>query len=150
MTTAYQLLEGQHLEPIPDGPSEQEKGRCKKIHRGESFSSPNDWYADRWPEKFRKLDSAQPGTFVFDPTKETWEQFSQRVKGEQQEQAQPSTAVQPSAALTNHGDNGMREMYESMTVKELQSHAAEEEIDLHGATRKDEIVRILLSQAAPV
>jgi hypothetical protein len=66
--------------------------------------------------------------------------------------SQPSNpnAAQPSQHLTLNTSSNERiaeykELYDSMTVPELRKVAAEEEVDLRGASRKEDIVQLLLN-----
>ncbi len=57
----------------------------------------------------------------------------------QQPQPAPQQVAQPQPARAAKGPD----KYDSMSVKELTDFAAECEVDLRGATRKEEIVKIL-------
>lgn len=156
--TRYQLLEGQHIEPSPD----DDKGI--KIERGQFFESANDWYAQRWPEKFALADKRllSQNQHVWDEQRETLEQFNERMRRVkmaplpvpsaapiQQQATNPVSS--PSSKKISNLEEEMMALLESLSVKELQAHAAEEKYDLKGATKREDILRIIKSQlSAPI
>lgn len=140
----YRVLAGSHCEPIPDGKADHEKGRVRIIKQGEEFDSPNEWYADRWPEKFEHKRDDRTSAYTWNPEKETLEQFAQRMKG-------GNSDVQKAAEAGSSTIHEMQpqhsapdlSMLDHMTVKELQAFAESEEIDVQGATRKDDLIRAI-------
>lgn len=101
----------------------------------------------RWPERFEMIQGA---LFSGDPETqmkpdETLNQFAARMV----ELAKSRTIT--SAEVLNPTDSQPQtggqakdlSTFDAMTVKELQAHAAGEEIDLKGATKKEEILNII-------
>lgn len=152
--TRYQLLEGQHIEPSPDD------DRGVKIERGQFFESANDWYAQRWPEKFALADKRllSRNQHVWDEQRETLEQFNERMHrlgmktlpapstlpSQQQQTLNPTPS--PSSKKISNPEEEMMALLETLSVKELQAHAAEEKYDLKGATKREDILRIIKSK----
>lgn len=131
ITTRYQLLAGEHLEPSPgvDG--------GVKIRSGEFFESANNWYANRWPEKFRKVDGEESSPFTWNPQLESLEEFTKRAQQLHTVEQAP-TIPTPSQDVTASPVD-----LDLMTVKQLQVEAASAGIDLKGATRKEDILKII-------
>jgi len=235
MTTFYRVRNGRHAEPVPGTQS----GEHVVIEQGGIFKSENDWYDEKWPEKFERIDEGQvnylrsrgaaiiiptpanvthpgyrgqfsdvggaagqptPQPAALSPTQPRAPadfnrpsdrpqpsspnrpesnlsgipqsqtpptvqqppnpQFSPQTNLPQRQehgqfQGQPSgqgqtfsDTNQPPSSPPGHEQRGERFQLsdlDKMSVKELQAVAAEEEIDLKGATRKEDIVRTLKS-----
>lgn len=157
--TRYELLAGEHIEPNPDKP-----GEFFKVIRGQVFESVNDWYANDvrdiqmgnlppdaltgWPEKFRKVGEQTDNPFTWNPQKETIEQFTERVKGFSNAAGStaPVSPPTPHPAQQSQGymdeDSTLRDL-ENLSVKELQAQAHHAGIDLKGASKKEDILRII-------
>ena len=147
--TRYRLLAGYHNEGIPGTTDDY-----RTIKAGEVFESEHDWYVDKWPEKFEYADNTRGAVtgFMFDPSKETIEQFTERMR-RLQDQARMKTAqvqktpappnpniqVDPNASLANEIEN-----LSTMTVAQLKSYAQEWEIDLQGQSKREDILRLIV------
>jgi hypothetical protein len=98
-------------------------------------------------QKFQRIhddDGTVPGRFVYDPARETIDEFIARVKAGSDDGAEGEPAqVEPSPDETT-------KLLETMTVKELQGMAEDSEIDLKGATRKEDIIRVIKSSNVKV
>lgn len=156
----YRLLEGQHVEPVPG----TDNGRL--IKRGEIFESEFSWYAERWPEKFEEASPRlEASGFVWNKDQETLEQFNQRMgqmqEAERKEQQRQQQQVVADAARKGFNTNAANvantknlrpedmEALSAMTITELKQYAAEEEIDLKGASKKEDILRLILQGQHP-
>lgn len=96
------------------------------------FNSPG------YPPKFERITEGVPTVALADIRQmpgESAEQWMARIK----KLSEPST-LSPGKLAGAEGDDVA---FQSMTVEELRAFAAEEEIDLGRATRKEDIIRVL-------
>ncbi len=120
----------------------------KTYRRGETLESPHD--LDRmfnkpgYPPKFQrdheheKVEASMPaaGTFVFNPSAESFEQFQERVKAAQKPNTSPSAPTSPPPPQPPRN-------LEAMSEQDLRKLAEAEEIDLKGAKGKQEMIKVL-------
>lgn len=148
-TYTYRIIQGQHEERSPDGSP-------RLYRRGDTFESIQPRLADVWPEKFQRIHASvhNPNLETWNPEAETLEAFNARMltkhpqAGAQiQQTAAPVTnggaVADPPPTVPNGGAKKNHSRLEQMSLKDLQSLAAEDEVDLKGAKTRDEVLRIL-------
>lgn len=132
----YKLNQGFHIGPDPLDPTQQ------KIYdamdpNANVIESPTDLTFMNTPgfkPKFELIaergDVVPSGAFVFDPSKETVEQFAERMKGMTVNPGAPAPTPIPSTAAN----------LDSMNAEQLKRYAEEEEINVGKATTKEQLL----------
>src|SRR5438105_12102344 len=167
MTTRYRVMAGQHIESDPEGRKDTD-GRPLdvKYEQGQVFASKTPDLHRRWPEKFSKIEEDLPenNPYLTMPAPgETDDEFKVRMERLRANPASNTSEDVVAAAArrgfdTLHTDSGRTpppgkpvpgsEPLDSMSVQELRALAADEEIDLKGATKKDDILRLIKASVA--
>lgn len=159
----FRLLMGRHIEAKRDAkgnimhgkPTGQNPKGAKltvSYNRGDVFDSPNDldlMFNQPGSAKFERVVDAHQE--VWDRNKETLAQFTKRMEGK--ESQQPATGTEPETTPVGEAakagfNTAFTDLYGSMTVAELKKHAEEEEIDLRGATKREEILKAIQAALA--
>lgn len=134
-TRRYRLTEGFAIHPDPANPA------VDKIYEPQSIiESPTDLTFMNVPgfrPKYELLPESgailPQGSFAFDPSKETIEQFAERMKALTIQPGAPAATPVPSTTVN----------LESMTEEQLRSHAEEEEIPLGNAKSKQQLLAVI-------
>lgn len=146
--TRYRLLAGFHHEGILG------TDKTRLIEPGQIFESPHDWYVDKWPEKFAYAEGTrgQVTGFNWNPAQESLQEFAQRMQTmqnaahlKQAQNQQKPTSIDPNVALANEIEN-----LNTMTVSQLKAYASEWEIDLQGASKREDILRLIVDSMRSV
>lgn len=133
----FRLLEGFHIGPNPDDPKVD-----RTYARGDIVESPTDLTFLNVPgfkPKFEKVHEdgvTEPGTFAFDPNKETIEQFAERMRSQMSIGPGQGTSSTASASATVTDLDGMN-------ADQLRKHAEAEEIDVKGAKTKEQLLAVI-------
>ena len=153
----FRVLQGLHIDTDPKNPKED------KIYApGEIVVTPQDLiqrYNAPGSIKFERVDEyavQQNYNPLHRRPDETPEQYRARMSdlANAALEAATSATTSSSQGVDASGDESVEslsaspeQILESMTVDELLKHAQEEEIDLQGATKKKDIIRVIKSAA---
>jgi hypothetical protein len=125
----YKLLDGFHVGPSPDNPAQD-----RMYERGEIIDSPTDLtfmnvpgYRPKFELQTARGDVLPRGSHAFDPTKESIEQFAERMK---------SLTIGPGMPATQQPSTNLNDM----TAEQLRQHAEEEEIPVGSAKTKEQLL----------
>lgn len=126
----FKLLDGFHIGPHPDNPALD-----KTYERGEIIESPTDLTFMNVPGYRPKFEIVPErgvvlpqGAHAFDPSKESIEQFAERMRTLTINPGAPAIEPQQPVNLSD------------MNVEQLRRHAEEEEINIGKATTKEQLL----------
>lgn len=144
----FRLLAGEHI-------GNNEEGKETYYATGSVVPSESD-LEKRWPEKFRRVDGetykAARAGFGTPTEGKSAEELRHTAPAAPTQSgalidrgAQPSPAAHASVGSDKAPDYTEEDLatFDTMTVQELKDYAAEEDISLGGAGRKDEIVKTI-------
>lgn len=136
-TKKYRLNDGYHVGPDPVNPAVD-----RTYERGDIIESPTDLTFMNVPgykPKFEKvIDENSPalpsGAAIFDPAKETIQQFAERMGGGSFTAGVPT---QPSSSSPTTVE------LDGMNADQLRKYAEAEEIDIKGAKTKEQLLAVV-------
>lgn len=144
MAFKLRLKDGQHTQNHPDDPN-----KSMTYYAGQELENEQD-LATRWPEKFERADrqvSGPPSELQIRPG-ESIKDFANRMAALAASKDASPTAPIPVAGSEPTAPPKTREeaaaALNKKTIVELQQLAEEEEIDIRGKTKKEDIVNAIL------